>query len=96
VGHECSDELAQSPELKVCESYLQIGVQGASAYQIAVRNGFTGTESEWLTSLVGRRGDVFYVGFFIDEDNILTMAYFEGLDKVNIALDEAGDLILKY
>jgi hypothetical protein len=28
-----------------------------TAYEIAVRNGFSGTEAEWLTSLVGPQGD---------------------------------------
>lgn len=32
------------------------GDDGLSAYQIAVANGFTGTESEWLASLVGEQG----------------------------------------
>lgn len=32
------------------------GVNGESAYQIAVRNGFQGTEQEWLTSLRGNDG----------------------------------------
>lgn len=32
------------------------GVRGASAYEIAVENGFTGTEKEWLNSLVGSDG----------------------------------------
>jgi hypothetical protein len=30
---------------------------GESAYQVAVRNGFTGTEQEWLLSLKGERGE---------------------------------------
>lgn len=30
---------------------------GASAYEIAVENGFSGTESEWLTSLKGEKGE---------------------------------------
>lgn len=29
------------------------GEDGASAYQVAVNNGFTGTETEWLASLKG-------------------------------------------
>jgi hypothetical protein len=29
------------------------GPTGRSAYQIAVENGFSGTEAEWLASLVG-------------------------------------------
>ena len=32
------------------------GTDGKSAYQIAVDGGFTGTESEWLISLEGKRG----------------------------------------
>jgi hypothetical protein len=32
------------------------GVNGISAYQVAVTNGFIGTESEWLDSLVGPQG----------------------------------------
>lgn len=33
------------------------GNDGASAYEIAVQNGFTGTESQWLLSLKGEKGD---------------------------------------
>jgi len=33
-----------------------VGADGKSAYEIAVDNGFEGTEKEWLESLVGERG----------------------------------------
>jgi len=33
------------------------GDPGASAYDIAVSNGFNGTEAEWLASLKGDQGD---------------------------------------
>ena len=33
------------------------GEDGASAYQIALKNGFVGTEQEWLESLKGEKGD---------------------------------------
>ena len=33
------------------------GCAGASAYEIAVENGFVGTEEDWLKSLVGEKGD---------------------------------------
>ena len=33
------------------------GAPGASAYQVAVANGFIGTEADWLASLVGPKGD---------------------------------------
>ena len=32
------------------------GVDGASAYQVALNNGFVGTETDWLNSLVGANG----------------------------------------
>ncbi len=35
----------------------QDGKDGKSAYSIAVENGFTGTENEWLSSLKGEKGD---------------------------------------
>lgn len=34
-----------------------VGPAGASAYQVAVSNGFAGTEADWLASLKGDRGD---------------------------------------
>jgi hypothetical protein len=34
----------------------QPGANGASAYQIALANGFVGTEQQWLASLVGPQG----------------------------------------
>lgn len=33
-----------------------MGPQGYSAYEVAIQNGFSGTESEWLASLVGPEG----------------------------------------
>ena len=36
---------------------LQQAIKGESAYEIAVRNGFEGTEEEWLASLKGEKGD---------------------------------------
>ncbi|MFJ8657435.1 hypothetical protein ACIRNU_34495 [Streptomyces rochei] len=33
------------------------GAEGDSAYEVAVTNGFTGTEAEWLASLVGPQGE---------------------------------------
>ena len=33
------------------------GASGKSAYEIAVANGYNGSETEWLTSIVGSKGD---------------------------------------
>ena len=35
------------------------GIQGYSAYEIAVRNGYEGTEQEWLLSLKGEPGSAY-------------------------------------
>ena len=35
---------------------------GQSAYEIAVKNGYAGSEQEWITSLVGKPGDTPYIG----------------------------------
>ena len=47
--------------LAMCASCVFIlascGEPGESAYEIAVRNGFPGTEQEWLDSLKGEKGD---------------------------------------
>jgi hypothetical protein len=45
--------------ISVSVSKLEVlkGEQGKSAYQIALDNGFKGTEQEWLISLKGEKGD---------------------------------------
>lgn len=37
------------------------GFNGDSAYEVAVKNGFEGTEEEWLASLKGEQGDAFSI-----------------------------------
>lgn len=38
-------------------NYIDIpALRGESAYNIAVKNGFVGTEAEWLDSLIGENG----------------------------------------
>lgn len=43
-----------------------MGPDGPSAYEVAVSQGFAGTEAEWLASLVGPAGEVTTIdgGFF--------------------------------
>ena len=47
------------------------GTAGKSAYEIAVDNGFTGTEEEWLESLKGEQGEAgrSITGITTDENN---------------------------
>jgi hypothetical protein len=60
----------QAPDEDVTVSLLEVlqqtgtpgvgitrGLQGLSAYEVAISNGFEGTESEWLTSLVAEIAD---------------------------------------
>ena len=48
------------------------GDNGDSAYTVAVRGGFSGTEAEWLASLKGDKGDAFVYSDFT-EDQILNL-----------------------
>lgn len=42
---------------EACVTCVSSGNDGLSAYEVAVANGFIGTEAEWLTSLQGLKGD---------------------------------------
>lgn len=46
------------------------GITGKSAYQIAVENGFVGTEQEWLASLKGEPGESFEIHSLTTENAI--------------------------
>ena len=57
--------------LALAKKYVQASLKGAgalkgndgeSAYQVAKRHGFTGTETEWLESLRGQAGQTPYIG----------------------------------
>ena len=49
------------------QSNFDVGISGESAYQIALRNGFVGTEEEWLQSLHGEPGKSFTYDDFTPE-----------------------------
>lgn len=49
-------------------------LKGLSAYEVAVKNGFVGTEEEWLESLVGNGIDT----VSIDDDGYLTLVFTKG------------------
>ena len=38
------------------------GQDGKSAYEIAVQNGYSGSEQQWIQSLIGKPGDTPYIG----------------------------------
>ena len=51
---EETNKIESTDEFTMLEKAI---AQAKNAYQIAVENGFTGTETEWLASLKGDRGD---------------------------------------
>lgn len=61
-------------------------IVGKSAYEIAVMNGFGGTEEEWLASLVGSKiVSTEYVGMDADGGNIYKQTFDNGHTNVFIA-----------
>lgn len=65
------------------------GTDGKSAYQIAVDNGFTGTEAEWLASLKGKNGytPVKGVDYFDGEPGytpVKGLDYYTDVDKADM------------
>lgn len=55
----------------LCKKYVKASLAGAgalqgndgkSAYEIAVQNGYSGSEQQWIESLVGQPGDTPYIG----------------------------------
>lgn len=76
------------------------GDEGLSAYEVAVLNGFTGTEQEWLDSLVGPEGpsgsegsDKTYLQSFTVTDNILVQHNLGKQPAVSV-FDSTGDEVV--
>ena len=63
------------------------GINGDSAYQIAVRNGFTGTEIEWLASLHGEDGSAINPDW--EESDLLSPAYIQNKPELMTSADAA-------
>lgn len=76
-----------------------IGIRGQSAYQVAVSNGFEGTEQEWLDSLQGPPGVcIEKSGFFAlegDEDGNLWAVYNDGDTPPSFDVDESGNIYIE-
>lgn len=54
---ELHEELPVCATIKGREIDIIYSENGKSAYEIAIKNGFIGTEQEWLLSLKGDKGD---------------------------------------
>jgi hypothetical protein len=79
------------------------GADGASAYDIAVENGFEGTEQEWLDSLVSSgsgadTGDITFVENTISSDTgddiVIENKNDDGIVKASIRLDQGNEQVL--
>ena len=81
------------------QSNIQIGIKGASAYEIAVSQGFQGTVEEWLTSLKGadgQDGGILYPTFDISDNMDLIVSVEEPLDEERFEINDEGELIFNY
>lgn len=67
------------------------GTAGLTAYQIAVNNGFVGTESEWLASLQGVPGAQVFIHSQSTPASVWTINHNLGEFPNVYVLDTAGD-----
>lgn len=77
------------------------GEAGKSAYQIAVDNGFNGTEQEWLNSLHGESGTIPHIGdngnwFIGDTDTNVSASGKDGKSISKITSDENNNIIVTF
>ena len=92
---EVQTALIMSKQAKKIAESVKDGANGKSAYQIAVDNGFEGTETEWLASLKGKDGSV-TVDTELSEtsenplqNKVITKALKEKVDKVKEETEKA-------
>lgn len=67
--------------------------KGDSAYEIAVENGFVGTEQEWLESLKGKDSELTLINFTVNDDFHLILQLETNME-LNFQVDSNGHLIL--
>lgn len=68
------------------------GKDGLSAYEIALKNGFIGTEDEWLLSLKGEEGFSGIVGFELRDGYLFAVS--ENIENINKFKIENGHMIV--
>lgn len=82
---------AESPDIS-CRSSIEIPANGKSAYEIAVENGFEGTEEEWLASLQGSPGEPFtYDDFTSEQIEELQKPAIDAAETANEAAQNANN-----
>ena len=75
------------------------GKNGKSAYEIAVEEGFEGTESEWLASLKGDKGDTGITGsgvygFQVQDGDLILVTEDTSGDTPNYVINESGEMTI--
>jgi len=95
VSRTCQESSCGEEQCVTLNGNLFVGVRGESAYEIALRLGFTGSEKEWVESLKGEKGEtgnVIYPKFEINDDMELIVVSTETEKRFNI--DDDGFLTL--
>jgi hypothetical protein len=70
------------------------GTNGISAYQVALNNGFTGTEQQWLTSLIGANGQDGRKALIITTNEPIGTNCATGGVKIEVGIDANNNNIL--
>lgn len=68
------------------------GKDGLSAYELALKNGFSGTEAEWIASLRGEEGISGIVGFEVRDGYLFAVS--ENSENINKFKIENGHMIV--
>lgn len=68
------------------------GKDGLSAYELALKNGFVGTEEEWIASLRGEEGISGIVGFEVRDGYLFAVS--ENLENINKFKIENGHMMV--
>ena len=95
-GESCSNIDVSPIELT---SDIPVSAAGASAYDIAVKYGYEGTEKEWIASLKGDKGDkgddgtILYPNFSVNTEMEVEVESEMSTDRVEFNR-ETGELIL--
>ena len=99
VDSEMSDTSENPVQNKVVKKYIdnKPSSDGKSAYDIAVENGFTGTETEWLASLKGKDGNdgKSITSITKDDNNNIIVTFSDGTTENigQLAIDVEADFL---
>lgn len=72
---------------------LNSELEGKSAYEVAVDDGFKGSEQDWLESLKGKDAGFSILNFTVDDNMHLIMSL-ESNSEINFSIDDRGHLIV--